>query len=149
MHADLKHIKSFRRLVYMIIPNMEKIPHTINVEHDGINYVIYVTCDVITSTNCHKPGNIAQNCHTTAQSRLGPIIFADLAAERRATHPPPQSAITTPPDPSTKKLAPTTENTMIFTVLTPPRQRLGSTDSVSVTAQEQPSQHRRTLAPRR
>jgi hypothetical protein len=110
MHADLKHIKSFRRLVYMIIPNMEKIPHTINVQHDGVSYVIYVTCDDITCTNCHKPGHLAKNCHTTTQTRFGPITFADLAAGRRATHPPPQSAITTSLHASTKKLAPTTEN---------------------------------------
>jgi hypothetical protein len=67
MHADLKYIKSFRRLVYMIIPNMEKIPHTINAQHDEVNYAVYVTCD-ITCINCHKPGHEAQNCHTTAQS---------------------------------------------------------------------------------
>jgi hypothetical protein len=35
IHLDHKYIKSFRRLVYMIIPNMEKMPHTFNVEHDS------------------------------------------------------------------------------------------------------------------
>jgi hypothetical protein len=80
-HADLKHIKSFRRLVYMIIPNIEKIPHLINVQHDGVTYAVYVTCD-ITCMNCHKPGHTVQNCHTPVQSRLTPITFADLAAGR-------------------------------------------------------------------
>jgi hypothetical protein len=35
-HPYLRHIKSFRRLVYMIIPGMEKMPPTINVEHDKV-----------------------------------------------------------------------------------------------------------------
>jgi hypothetical protein len=139
MHADLKHIKSFRRLVYMIIPNMEKIPHTINVQHDEVSYVIYVTCDDITCTNCHKPGHVAQNCHTTTQTRSGPITFADLAAgRRRATQPPAQSAITTPPDASTKKLAPSMDNTSIFPVLTPPRQRLRQTEGTNTVTNMQP-----------
>jgi hypothetical protein len=53
-HPDLKHTKSFRRLVYMIIPNMEKMPHTFIVEHDGVSYVIYVSNDDVTYTNCQK-----------------------------------------------------------------------------------------------
>jgi hypothetical protein len=30
VQPDLKHIKSFRRLVYMTIPDMEKMPRKIN-----------------------------------------------------------------------------------------------------------------------
>jgi hypothetical protein len=51
-HPDLKHIKTFRRLVCMIIPHMEKMPDTFNVEHDGVSYAIYVTSDDVTYTNC-------------------------------------------------------------------------------------------------
>jgi hypothetical protein len=32
-HPDLRHIKSFRRMINMIIPNMEKIPSTIHIKH--------------------------------------------------------------------------------------------------------------------
>jgi hypothetical protein len=141
MHADLKHVKSFRRLVDMIVPNVEKIPHTINVQHDGGNYIIYVTCDDITCTNCHKAGHGAQNCHSTAQSKLGSITFADLAAERKATHPPPQSAITTPPDASTKKQASNMDKTTVFPVLTQPRQRFQPTENTGVTTKIQLKDH--------
>jgi hypothetical protein len=34
---------------------------------------------------CHKPGYVAKNCHITAQSRIGPITFADLSTGRRVT----------------------------------------------------------------
>jgi hypothetical protein len=141
MHADLKHVKSFRRLVYMIIPNMERIPHTINVQHDGVNYIIYVTCNDIACTNCHKPGHVAQNCHSTVQSRLGPITFADLAAGRKATHPPPQSAITTPPDAGTKKQASTMDKTTVSPVLTQLRQRFQPTENTRVTIKMQFKDH--------
>jgi hypothetical protein len=104
-------------------------------------YTIYVTCDDVTCTNCHKPGHVAQNCHTTAQSRLGPITFADLAAGRKTTRPPPQSAITTPPDASTKKQAATMDNTTVFPVLTQPRQRFQLTDNTRMTTKMQLQEH--------
>jgi hypothetical protein len=44
-HTDLKHVKSFRRMVYMLIPDMQKILTTITVEHEGAHYIIYVTCE--------------------------------------------------------------------------------------------------------
>jgi hypothetical protein len=137
-HADLKHIKSFRRLVYMLIPSMEKIPSTINVEYDGVKYVIYVTCDDVTCVTCHKPGHVAQNCHTKPQSRLGPITFADLAAGRRGTHLPPQISVSTPPDSNITKQAPSMENKTTFPVLTQPRQRLRVEDDESVSSKMNP-----------
>jgi hypothetical protein len=64
---------------------------TINVEHEEVSYLIYVTCDGSACTKCHKPGHIARNCHTKAQPRLGPITFADLAAGRQVTNPTPST----------------------------------------------------------
>jgi hypothetical protein len=67
--------------------------------------------------NCHKTGYAARNCHTTAQSRLGLITFADLAAGRRVTNsPPPSTAPVVPLVSSTGKQPPTAENTTAFPV---------------------------------
>jgi hypothetical protein len=130
-HPDLKHIKSFRRLVYMIIPSMDKLPHTLNVEHDNAHYTIYVTCDDITCTNCHKPGHSAQNCHTTAQTRLSPLTFADLAAGRRVRPPPLQPTITTLKERNNDDEVPIKEDFTIFPVLTPTRRRLSTTGDMN------------------
>jgi hypothetical protein len=70
----------------MIIPNMEKMPHTFKVEHDGVRHAIYVTSDNVTYINYPKSGYVARNCHTTAQSTSGRITFADLV--RRDHHRP-------------------------------------------------------------
>jgi hypothetical protein len=139
-HADLKHIKSFRRLVYMIITNIEKIPHVISVQHDGVTHAVYVTYDDITCTNCHKPGHTAQNCHTKIQSRLAPITFADLAAGRKTTSPPPKTATTTLTDANAKNDAPTIDNTTLFPVLTTPRQRLQQTENANITNRMKPKE---------
>lgn len=63
----------------------------INVEHEEVSDLIYVTCDDNACTKCHKPVHVARNCHTKAQPRLDPITFADLTAGRQVTNPPPQS----------------------------------------------------------
>ncbi|XP_023723410.1 uncharacterized protein LOC111873162 [Cryptotermes secundus] len=132
-HPDLKHIKSFRRLVYMIIPNMEKMPSTLNIRYDGVAYVIYVTSDDVTCTNCQKPGHLARNCHTTAQERLGPITFADLAAGRRKTHTTQRTDEPTAPSTSAGEKQETIEQTTThFPVLTQHRQRLRPTATTKV-----------------
>jgi hypothetical protein len=125
-HPDLKHIKSFRRLVYMVIPSMDKIPPTLNLEHEEAHYTIYVTCDDVTCTKCHKPGHSAQNCHTTAQSRLSTLTFADLAAGRRVRPPPPQSHSTTTKELIQDAEVPVKDDITIFPVLSPARRRLPS-----------------------
>jgi hypothetical protein len=113
-HPGLKHIKSFRRLVYMVIPHMKKMPHNFKVEHDGVSYAIYVTSDDVTCTNCRKPGHVARNCHTPAQARVGPITFADLAAGRRVTTPHPPAKLSVPRNSSTGKHALSDESTTAF-----------------------------------
>jgi hypothetical protein len=122
----------------MIIPNMEKMPSTLNVRYDDVTYVIYVTSDDVTCMNCQKPGHLARNCHTTAQARLGPITFADLAAGRRRTN---TTHLTDNPiSPSTstiEKQEATAETTTHFPVLTQPRKRLRPTASTNVTTKLQ------------
>jgi hypothetical protein len=75
------------KVLYMIVPDMKKIWPTINAEYEGVSYVIYITCHDSTCKNCHKPGRVAKNCHTTAQSRIDSITYEDLAAGRRVTTP--------------------------------------------------------------
>jgi hypothetical protein len=117
---------------------MENMPHIFNVEYDGVSYVIYVINDYVTYMNCQKPGHIARNCHTTAQSRLGPITFADLAAGRRVTTSHPPATIPVPRTSNTGKQTPTDETTTAFPVLTQPRQKLRSTEGASATTKLQP-----------
>jgi hypothetical protein len=140
-HADLKHIKSFRRMVYMIIPDMKKIPSTINVYHEGINYLIYVTCDDSTCAKCHKPGHTTQHCHTNAQARLGPVTYADLTAGRRVTNPPPQTSVHTLLDANTRKETTTSDNTSTFPLLIQPRQRLQPMENMNTTTKMQHKDH--------
>jgi hypothetical protein len=115
----------------MIIPQMDKMPHSINVEHDGVQYVIYVTSDYVTFLNCHRTGHVARSSHTTASVRTGPITFADLVAGRRVTKPvaPSDEPVTITTDTRNKQTA--SETMMAFPVLVHPRQRLSSTSSVS------------------
>jgi hypothetical protein len=137
-HPDLKHIKSFRRLVYMTIPNMEKMPSTLNVRYDKVMYVIYVTSNDVTCMNCQKPGHLARNCHTTAQARLGPITFVDLAAGRRRTSTTHLTDNPNSPSISTIEKQETTEETTThFPVLTQHRQRFRPTASTNVTTKLQ------------
>jgi hypothetical protein len=78
VHPDLRHIVIQETSVHD------------NTRYEGVNYVIYITCDDGTCMNCHKPSHVARNCRTTAQPRMGPITFADLAAGRRYHPPPPR-----------------------------------------------------------
>lgn len=81
IHPDLKYIKSFPRLVYVIIWGIATYLYCRTRWR-----VSYVTSDDVTCMNCQKPGRVARNCHTTAQPRLGPVTFAALAVGRRACH---------------------------------------------------------------
>jgi hypothetical protein len=74
VHPDLKHIKSFQRLVYMMIPYMEEMPHTRNVENERINHVIYTTGNDVICMNCgntsHDATEIATQQHLKDPSLL-------------------------------------------------------------------------------
>jgi hypothetical protein len=120
---------------------MEKIPPTINVGYDGVSYVIYDTCDDSTCMNCRKPGHVAKNRHTRAQSNIGSITFADLAAGWRVTTPLHNTVPALLAANTRKGTTTTTDNTTTFLVPTQPRQRLHSTDSANVTAEIQFKPH--------
>jgi hypothetical protein len=107
------------------------MPHTINVEHDGVQYAIYVASDDVTCLDCHRTGHVARNCHTTVPVRTGSITFADLAAGRQVTKTiaPSDKPVSITTDTRNKQT--TSETMMAFPVLVHPRQRLSSTSSVS------------------
>jgi hypothetical protein len=133
VNPDLKHINSFRRLVCMIIPNIEKTSYKINLECDGLWYVIYVSSDDVTCMNYHKTDHVARNCYTTAQSILCPVTFADISAGK-VTNPPSPSTAPVPVVSRTGKQSLMVENTTAFPLLIQPRQKLRSTARASVTS---------------
>jgi hypothetical protein len=125
-------------MIYMIIPDMGKIPSTISVEHEGMKYVIYVTCDENTCAKCHKPGHATQNCRTMTQTRMDSVTYADLAAGRRITPPPaahPRPHTTT--DAERPVQTPTLDDATAFPVLIQPRHRLPPEDTTTITTKTQ------------
>jgi Zinc knuckle len=59
---DIAHIISFRRIVYMLFDKPDNIPETINIEHEGKNYLVFVSCEDILCYKCKGGGHIARNC---------------------------------------------------------------------------------------
>lgn len=58
----LKHIVSFRRFVYMIIPDDADLDLTLNFRIDDFSYVIFVTTGKIKCFGCGNAGHLIRNC---------------------------------------------------------------------------------------
>ena len=60
-NPELRHVKSFRRQVYMICEE-NSLDGVINITHDQRTVRIYLSTDEITCHKCHKKGHIQRNC---------------------------------------------------------------------------------------
>ncbi len=58
----LKHIVSFRRFVYMIIPEDADLDLTLNFRIDDFSYTFFVTTGKIKCFGCGKTGHLIRNC---------------------------------------------------------------------------------------
>lgn len=63
-HSDLKHIKSWRRSIFMMLPNEAQPlpPRLIITSSDGLRNTLYIEKDEILCTYCHAPGHTEQRC---------------------------------------------------------------------------------------
>lgn len=86
IHEDLKHIKSFRRCVYMLIPKLEQIPSTISIENEGTVYNVFVTCDDITCLTCGKSGHTSRFCRASPANITAQSTYLSVASK---VHSPP------------------------------------------------------------
>lgn len=64
-NPEFKHVKSFRRQVYML-GNEEHLQGAINFSYEDRQYRIYLSTDEITCYKCLKKGHIQRNCRLNA-----------------------------------------------------------------------------------
>lgn len=103
-HADLKHVLSFRRVLYMSFKDNTELPESFQLTHDGTIYTIYISRGDITCHKCHQVGHVSRNCKVIANEksfahavRGGKEAFPTLPL-RPATR---QTAPPLPPPPTT------------------------------------------------
>jgi Zinc knuckle len=90
---DLAHIKSFRRVAYLIIDDVNKFPQIINVKIENEEqWTVFLTLDDATCYKCKQSGHLARNCATptivntpapVSQSKAGQkLSLADVVSGR-------------------------------------------------------------------
>lgn len=57
-----EHILSFRRQVYTKHENINKLPGSLILNHNQVQFRIFFTDDTITCYTCHKTGHTSNNC---------------------------------------------------------------------------------------
>lgn len=56
------HIKSFRKICYVMINDLSKVPSSINFDIEGKKVTVYLTMDEVTCHKCKENGHIAKHC---------------------------------------------------------------------------------------
>ncbi|KAL4701872.1 hypothetical protein ACJJTC_012511 [Scirpophaga incertulas] len=62
------HILSFRRQIYIVPEDVDKLPERLQIDYDDISYWIYLTTETMTSFICQKQGHIASKCTETTHN---------------------------------------------------------------------------------
>nr|CAH7729564.1 unnamed protein product [Callosobruchus chinensis] len=62
---EYSHILSFRRVTYVAPNESTKIPESIEINHEGLKYRIFLSLDSQKCFKCKKGGHIAAQCPTT------------------------------------------------------------------------------------
>jgi len=64
VHEDLKHIRSWRRSIYMMLPNeAPALPERILITSpDNVKHTLYLERDDVICTFCHGPGHLEEKC---------------------------------------------------------------------------------------
>ncbi len=67
-HNDLKHVKTWRRSVFMLIPDdAPEMPKKLFITSpEGAKYTLYINKDEIVCNFCSRPGHIAEKCKSKA-----------------------------------------------------------------------------------
>nr|CAI5863235.1 unnamed protein product [Callosobruchus analis] len=63
--AEYSHILSFRRQVYIAPLDTDTLPESIEINHDGLSYRIFMTLDSQKCYKCNLTGHIASQCRST------------------------------------------------------------------------------------
>lgn len=63
-HDDLKHIRSWRRSIFMMLPSeAPPLPPRLTLTtHDGVKHMLYIEKDEVFCTYCHAPGHREDRC---------------------------------------------------------------------------------------
>lgn len=64
------HILSFRRQMYVQPDDFDKLPESMVISYDGINYWIYISADTPTCFLCKQEGHLARQCKTNHTESL-------------------------------------------------------------------------------
>lgn len=65
--ADCGHIKSFRKLAYVLFKDLSKVPDALHFEVDGVKVIVFITMDDVTCLTCNERGHISRNCKKTTE----------------------------------------------------------------------------------
>lgn len=65
---EYKHVLSFRRQVYVVLENNDKLPETLLVEFEDEKYRIFLSTDEMRCFKCKAVGHISTNCPQTIQT---------------------------------------------------------------------------------
>ena len=84
-NPSLKHVKSFRRSVFMQITNENAVPHSVPISFEGRNYTVFLTLGDITCFHCHAVGHMKSKC---LQLLSLPTLSASLNSQNESAFPP-------------------------------------------------------------
>lgn len=101
---QLKHVMSFRRFTYMLLKdNVNELDLTLNFHHDGVNYVIYSTTNIMKCFGCGENGHLVCACSKKGNDRNKLIVVTDNVqndiAAVAAEMPGPSTALAVPVNP--------------------------------------------------
>lgn len=68
---ELGHLLSFRKQVYVKQEDIHKIPSSVKIIYEDVNYLIYFSTDKMMCFQCKEEGHLAKNCPSLSQSTAG------------------------------------------------------------------------------
>jgi Zinc knuckle len=98
---EFAHIKSFRRVVYMIIPEIKSFPPFVNINIEANSpWTCFLSIDDASCFKCKKSGHLARDCVPASEAPKGPTPTIDITT---TTSTPSTSTSTTTADKPTSQ----------------------------------------------
>lgn len=62
------HVKSFRKIAYVLIEDLSAVPETLRFEVEGMNHIVFISMDDVLCHKCKRKGHIMKNCKNTTDT---------------------------------------------------------------------------------